>query len=285
MMAEHRHAHARIGVTLLFVGTADTSAALCSVSGGANRSCRTFLGERDTGCGQTESPEQDHKKTEQMQNVRPERRNVDNARGVHSTSVIQGTEDPFEEKVCFDDLPSKFWFCRTGSERKRGMGFEREANLRGGAMRSWRHGRGAAREGDAFAGSRPPRRQQAGGFHLGRPRLGLPFPWRVLETLRYDCLGKRDNGLVKGLRPQDDRFLKSPAHPVHRPAAKDGGHPGPPPANASWRRYAPRNAAVLTEVVAAYDRLSGPATNEVVLRQHEVWNVGSTWLPTCRTGT
>ena len=114
-------------------------------------------------------------------------------------------------------------------------------------------------------------------FDLDDRDTAYLFVRRSLERLRYHYLGKPDKGLVKaylakvtGLsRAQLTRLIAQ-----HRRTGNIRDRRRKPPANAFRRRYTPRDAALLAEVDAAYGRLSGPATEEALRRQHEVHGDG-----------
>ena len=114
-------------------------------------------------------------------------------------------------------------------------------------------------------------------FTLNDRDSAYVFVRRSLERLRYHGLGRPDKGLVKvylakvtGLsRAQLTRLIAQ-----HRRTGHIRDRRRKPPANAFQRRYTPRDVALLAEVDAAYGRLSGPATKEILRRQYEVHRDG-----------
>ena len=95
---------------------------------------------------------------------------------------------------------------------------------------------------------------------------------RSLERLRYYRLGKRDKGLVKAYLAKVTDLSRVIAQ--HKRTCHVRDRRRKPPANAFQRRYTPGDAALLAEVDVAYDRLSGPATKEVLGGQYEVHGDG-----------
>ncbi|WP_419942443.1 integrase [Candidatus Palauibacter sp.] len=114
-------------------------------------------------------------------------------------------------------------------------------------------------------------------FTLNDRDSAYVFVRRSLERLRYHGLGRPDKGLVKaylakvtGLsRAQLTRLIAQ-----HKRTGHIRDRRRKPPANAFQRRYTPRDVALLAEVDAAYGRLSGPATKEILRRQYEVHGDG-----------
>ncbi len=101
---------------------------------------------------------------------------------------------------------------------------------------------------------------------------------RTLERFGYHHRpGRSDKGLLRaylakvtGLsRAQLTRLIAR-----HRRTGDIRDRRRKPPANAFQRRYTPRDVALLAEVDAAYGRLSGPATKEILRRQYEVHHDG-----------
>ncbi|WP_419935247.1 integrase [Candidatus Palauibacter sp.] len=101
---------------------------------------------------------------------------------------------------------------------------------------------------------------------------------RTLERFGYHHRpGRSDKGLLRaylakvtGLsRAQLTRLIAR-----HRRTGDIRDRRRKPPANAFQRRYTPRDVALLAEVDAAYGRLSGPATKEILRRQYEVHGDG-----------
>ena len=149
--------------------------------------------------------------------------------------------------------------------------------MKRGADGSWEHDRDTSHRTDSHARRRPrlPGRERGGGHHPPRPPGGLrvhrTHPGQVSVPLRpVQDRERRGEEIPR----QGDRVLPGPADPPHRAPAPHGRDPGPqatPSGPAFPNRLHARRRRAAGGGGEAFGQLSGPATKEILRRQHEVF--------------